>query len=168
MGIIECLSDWFQNSDGIAKTKRTILFENRVQWSAGDVLHCNIVDALILTNVVNSDNMRMTQISRSACLAFKSLDKFSVETQLRGQHFQRNDPLKLCITCPIHTGHTTATKLLDHLITTDAPSASTTHPSLQSHIIAVVSHNICHKRKCHGIISKVKVIVPYCTHAFKA
>jgi hypothetical protein len=112
MRVIERRRNRADNRDRVTKPQRAALLNDRVQRVAAHIFHRNIVQAILLTNIVNCYDIRVAQIRGGYRLALKPLREFRIDRQLREQDFDRNSSLELRIQGTINARHSTAPDLL--------------------------------------------------------
>ena len=91
------------------------------QRLAGHELGGDEVDAGLLPDLINGDDVGMIGGRGGARLAFEALDQLRVRRELQGEEFERNAAVELRVVGQINLAHPAHSEQREDVIMTDAP-----------------------------------------------
>ena len=120
----------FANLDGDAQQLRSghgTLLDALGKGLALQVLHDEIIRAVLPSDIVERADIRMVEAGNCAGFALEALTNFGRISQMKRQYFQRNSAVEPCITRAVHFAHSTGTDRRDHFVGPEACSGSECH-----------------------------------------
>src|SRR5947207_10150089 len=104
VGFVERAGDLNRVTKNLLSGQRT-LRETLIRRFAFDEFHDKVVDAVLMSDIVESADVRMIEARHRASLSLESLTDLGVIRQMGRQNFDRNGPIKACVFRAVHLAH---------------------------------------------------------------
>jgi hypothetical protein len=127
VSIVERTGDRIKEAHRIAQTEGTLLLQDGVERATRDILHRDVVQALLLTDIVDGNDGWVVEVRCGRGFALKTLDELLIQTELRSQYLERYLALEERIYGSVNTSHTAAAQLGANLVAPDPAPGETSH-----------------------------------------
>ena len=99
----------------------------RRQRLAFDVLHHQVVDTVLMTDIVNDTDMRMVQTGNDLGFALEALFSSGIVRELRRENLDRDGTFEPCVASAVDLAHSTGAELRADFVGTEYCSGSQSH-----------------------------------------
>ena len=96
--------------------QRTLGGQDLVERSPVDVLHDDVVGAVLFTPVEHRHDVRVVQVGGGLCLTTEALDERRVAGEVGVEHLDRDRPVEQLVLGQVHDGHAAPPELAVELV----------------------------------------------------
>ena len=120
MRVSQCVADLLQNFQLVGERLRSAGLDQAIERIASQILHDDVRESILLTEVVDRNNVGMAERTGFGCFLIEPLQHLLVAGESFCDGFDRDLAIKLAIKGAVDEAHPAATKKVDHLVLADA------------------------------------------------
>ncbi len=116
MGIVQGSGDLFDDVRCPVGRQRTLLLDDLLQGMALEILHDDIVDAVLVPDVVDDDDIGVAQSSSGLSFSLEALDELLIVAELGWKRLDGHVTVEGWLIGAVDNGHATPPELVDDLV----------------------------------------------------